>query len=99
MHRPVVASTSAETIDWIRDRGLAIVAARVDGAVAYTEVDLTRPVAIVLGSEAEGLSPGWSGPDVEAARLPMHGRADSLNLSTAAAVLFYEAVRQRAASG
>jgi TrmH family RNA methyltransferase len=51
----------------------------------------------VLGSEAAGLSPLWSGPDVRAVRLPMLGAADSLNVSVTAAVLFYEALRQRIA--
>ena len=70
-------------------------ATRVDGSIAYTAADLTGPLAIVLGAEAEGLSPTWSGPAVEAVRIPMHGVADSLNVSVSAAVLFYEARRQR----
>ena len=61
----------------------------------YTEVDYRGPTAIVLGSEAEGLSPLWSAADITAVRLPMLGAADSLNVSAAAAVLFYEARRQR----
>jgi TrmH family RNA methyltransferase len=59
---------------------------------------LSNGAAIVLGSEAEGLSEAWSGLSVEPVRLPMHGLADSLNVSTAAAVLFYEALRQRGGS-
>jgi TrmH family RNA methyltransferase len=51
--------------------------------------------AIVLGSEADGLTAAWNGTNVTAVRLPMFGLADSLNVSTTAAVLFYEAVRQR----
>ena len=70
-------------------------AARVDGSRPYTEVDLRGPVALVLGSEADGLTDAWSGPDIEAVALPMHGVADSLNVSVAAAVLLYEARRQR----
>ena len=49
----------------------------------------------MLGSEAEGLSDAWRRPSVEAVRLPMAGVADSLNVSVAAAVLLYEAWRQR----
>ena len=49
----------------------------------------------MLGSEASGLTEGWSGDDVTAVRLPMRGVADSLNVSIAAAVLLYEARRQR----
>ncbi len=50
---------------------------------------------IVLGSEAEGLSPAWHTLDVQVVRLPMRGIADSLNVAATAAVLFYEALRQR----
>jgi TrmH family RNA methyltransferase len=52
-------------------------------------------LAIVLGSEAAGLSDAWRAADVEAVRLPMAGAADSLNVSAAAAVLLYEAWRHR----
>ena len=61
----------------------------------YTEVDYRGPTAIVLGSEAAGLSPIWTGDDIRAVRLPMLGAADSLNVSVTAAVLFYEALRQQ----
>ena len=92
---PLAVATTADVLAWLRDRGLRVVAARVDGSVPYTEVDLTGPVALVLGSEAHGLTADWSGSDVTAVRLPMRGRADSLNVAAAAAILFYEARRQR----
>lgn len=92
---PVVAATTAQTLAWLREQHLAIYAARVDGSVLHTQVDYRRPAAIVLGSEAEGLRDVWQGDDVTAIRIPMRGTADSLNVSTAAAVLFYEALRQR----
>jgi TrmH family RNA methyltransferase len=94
---PVAAAGTAETLAWLRRRKLAIYAARVDAAIPYTEADFRRPAAIVLGSEAEGLSEAWSADDVTAVRLPMLGLVDSLNVSAAAAVLFYEALRQRTA--
>jgi TrmH family RNA methyltransferase len=71
------------------------VAARVDADRPYTEVDLTGPLAIALGSEAEGLSEAWQAPGIEGIRLPMLGVADSLNVSVSAAILLYEARRQR----
>jgi TrmH family RNA methyltransferase len=92
---PVVAADSADVLAWLRDRGLRAVAARVDATTEYTDADLTGPLAIVLGSEAGGLSSRWSGADIQAVRLPMLGSGDSLNVSAAAAVLFYEAVRRR----
>jgi TrmH family RNA methyltransferase len=91
----LAVATTADVLGWLRANGLRVVAARVDGSVPYTEVDLTGPVALVLGSEAHGLTAEWAGHDVMAVRLPMRGRADSLNVAAAAAILFYEARRQR----
>jgi TrmH family RNA methyltransferase len=96
--RPVVPATTAQTLDWLRANGLTIIAARVDGALDYATQDFRGPVAIVLGAEAQGLAGPWRAPDVRAVRLPMLGVADSLNVSATAAVLFYEARRQRAAA-
>ena len=92
---PVAAAPSAAVRDRLERGGIAMFAARVDATTAYTEADLRGPVALVLGSEAEGLTPAWSGEAVTAIRLPMLGVADSLNVSIAAAVLLYEARRQR----
>jgi TrmH family RNA methyltransferase len=92
---PLAAAPSDEVLAWLRSRHARIVAARVDASRPYTAVDLTGPIAFVLGAEDRGLSPVWSGEDVEVVHLPMHGVADSLNVSVAAAVLLYEARRQR----
>jgi len=88
-------ATTVETVAWIAERGLKTIAARPDADTCYTEIDLGGGVAIVLGSEAAGLSNAWRGASVVPVRLPMQGMADSLNVSTTAAVLFYEALRQR----
>ena len=92
---PVASGSSADVLAWLRAKGIRIVTARVDAPAPYTETDLRGPVAIVLGSEADGLAPIWDGDDVTAVSLPMLGVADSLNVSTAAAILLYEARRQR----
>ena len=92
---PLAAAPSATARTWLREAGVRVVTARVDAPTAYTDADLRGAVAIVLGSEATGLTDGWSGDDVTAVRLPMLGVADSLNVSIAAAVLLYEARRQR----
>jgi len=92
---PVCQAASGETLRWLRQQGLRVFAARVHGAVTYTAVSYREPCALVLGSEAEGLSDVWQPPDVTAIRLPMRGAVDSLNVSTTAAVLLYEAQRQR----
>jgi RNA methyltransferase, TrmH family len=92
---PVCETASGDVLAWLREHEFAILAARVDGSVPYTTVDYRGPTAIVLGSEAAGLSPIWRDDDIRAVRVPMLGAADSLNLSVTAAVLFYEALRQR----
>ena len=94
---PVCTATVEETLDWLGGHELAIYAARVDGSQLYTDVDYRGPAAIVLGSEAEGLTAAWTAAGVTPIRLPMLGAADSLNVSATAAVLFYEALRQRGA--
>lgn len=95
---PLRVASSTETRDWLIGRGIQVVATRVDAAIDYDRVDYATPTAIVLGSEAQGLSDVWSGDAIVAARLPMLGTADSLNLAAAAAVFCYEARRQRARS-
>jgi TrmH family RNA methyltransferase len=92
---PLAVAPATEVLAHLRGAGLRIATARVDGSVPYTEADLRGPLAIVLGSEADGLTDAWTGPDVSAIGIPMHGIADSLNVSVSAAVLFYEARRQR----
>jgi RNA methyltransferase, TrmH family len=95
---PICEAASGDVLAWLRQRNFTMLAARVDGAVPYTEVDYHGPTAIVLGSEAAGLSPVWTGDDIRGIRLPMLGAADSLNVSVTAAVLFYEALRQRSSA-
>ncbi len=99
---PAVAAPAAATIAWLRARGIAIVAttpADETGADAqvrpYTTADLTGPVAVVMGSEAWGLSETWLAAADVRVRIPMAGQVDSLNLSAATALLVYEVVRQR----
>ena len=96
---PVRIAAAADTVAWLRARGVGIVAARVDGAREYDRLDYTGPTAIVLGSEAAGLSGAWSSEEVSAVRLPMLGSADSLNVAATAAILCYEALRQRRRRG
>lgn len=92
---PVYAASSSDTLPWLRQAGLSIYASRVDGAISYARADFTGPAAIILGSEADGLSSLWQGDDIQAIQLPMLGVCDSLNVSATAAILFYEAWRQR----
>lgn len=110
---PVCAASSDEVLAWLQSNNLAIYAARVDAELEYTAADFTRPCAIVLGSEASGLTDIWraegaglavsagatgSASAITPIKLPMLGVADSLNVSATAAVVFYEALRQRGAA-
>ena len=92
---PLAVATTAETLGWLRVRRVRVVVAKVDAARLHTEADLTGPLALVVGAEAGGLSEAWSAGDLDAVRIPMLGVADSLNVSVSAAILLYEARRQR----
>lgn len=92
---PICTASSEDVVQTLTRRGISLYAALVDGAIPYTQADFTRPAAIVLGSEAWGLSPTFRQPGIQPIFLPMSGIADSLNVSTTAAILFYEALRQR----
>ena len=61
----------------------------------YTQTDLRGPVAIAVGTEDQGLSPAWLTQATATVRIPMLGQVNSLNVSTAATLLLYEALRQR----
>jgi len=88
-------SSTPEVLQWLRNHKLQIVAAKCDGAVWHHTIDLTQPTAIVMGCESAGLTDLWNAADIKAVKIPMLGLADSLNISNAAAILFYEARRQR----
>jgi TrmH family RNA methyltransferase len=92
---PLAAADTSAVLAWLRAHGIRIIATRVGASTPYTEADLTGPVAVALGAETDGLTDAWSGPDVETVSLPMLGIADSLNVSVTAAILVYEARRQR----
>jgi TrmH family RNA methyltransferase len=94
-HLPVCTAGASETRVWLEQYGATIFVARVDGAVPYSQARYRGRCAIVLGSEAHGLSEVWQGTGIQSVALPMQGIVDSLNVSATAAVLFYEAMRQR----
>ncbi len=101
---PCAQADRASTISWIAAQGMSTVMARVDAAVSYWDVDFCQPVAIVVGSESQGLGDQWrvsknSSPRLphgsHEVQIPMCGSADSLNASVSAALLMFEARRQR----
>lgn len=93
--RPVIEATSEQTIEWLKKKGIAILAATPHATKNYTDFDWKNPVAIVLGTEQTGLSPQWLEKSDVKIRIPMCGVADSLNVAMAATVLLYEGLRQR----
>ena len=96
---PIVEASSGEALDWLKKHGFRILAATPHAEKLHSEVDLTGNVAIALGAEQYGLTAKWmDGADLRV-RIPMLGVADSLNVSAAATILMYEAVRQRIAAG
>ncbi len=92
---PVASGTSADVLDWIAGLSLRIVAATPDAAQLVTGTDLTGPTAIAVGAEQTGLTSEWLDRADQKVRIPMFGKADSLNVSISAAIIAYEAVRQR----
>src|ERR1700683_2021588 len=92
---PVASSTSAQVLAWLSDHGLTLVETTPDAGTLVGEADLTGPVAIAVGSEKYGLPADWLARANVKVRIPMFGRADSLNVATSAAITCYEAVRQR----
>jgi TrmH family RNA methyltransferase len=96
---PVASAGSPEILRWLAERSLTLVASTPASDVLMTEVDMTVPVAIAVGSEKHGLPAHWLAHASATVRIPMFGRADSLNVASSAAILTYEAVRQRMLRG
>ncbi|HEU4715225.1 MAG TPA: RNA methyltransferase [Candidatus Saccharimonadales bacterium] len=92
---PTVITDSKSTIEFLRASGIKSLAATPAAKELYTDVDLTQPVAIVMGSEQFGLTDMWLKNCDLPVRLPMAGIADSLNVSAATVAIAYEVVRQR----
>jgi TrmH family RNA methyltransferase len=84
-----------EVIDWCRQRGIATICAAVDATTTYTEIDWTRPSALILGPESTGLTPEEQELADRRVSIPMKGMAESLNVAVAGGVLLFEAARQR----
>jgi TrmH family RNA methyltransferase len=92
---PIIECSGDEAIAWCRQHQVKILAATPHTETVYTDVDMTRPVAVVVGTEKWGLSDQWMTQADLKVVIPMLGQADSLNVATATSLLLYEAVRQR----
>jgi TrmH family RNA methyltransferase len=92
---PLAEASPEETAEWLKKNGIKTLAATPHTDKIYTETDMTQAVAITVGAEQYGLSEFWlENADIQV-RIPMLGKIDSLNVSTAATILLYEAARQR----
>ena len=92
---PMVACTSEECIRFLKEHGISILTAQLQDSELYYDTDMRGPTAIVMGTEATGLTQQWRRAATAHIRIPMLGITDSLNVSVSAAILMYEAVRQR----
>ena len=92
---PTVAASSEETIAWLKARGIRILTAQLQDSSWYYDIDMTVGTALVMGTESTGLTDIWRRAADAHIRIPMLGRLDSLNVSVSAAILLFEAVRQR----
>ena len=92
---PVATATSEETIKWLKDNNIKIYTAQLQDSEWYYDTDMKGATAIVMGTEATGLTTAWRKAADAHIKIPMLGKLDSLNVSVSAAILMFEAVRQR----
>ena len=92
---PTVVCSSQECISYFKQKGIRILTAQLQDSSLYYDTDMTKPTAIIMGTEATGLTPQWRKAADAHIRIPMLGILDSLNVSVSAAILMFEAVRQR----
>ncbi len=84
-----------EVLQFLRTRGISVYTAALNASRIYSEIDYSGPTAIAVGTEATGLTQDWIEAGVENIIIPMKGEIDSMNLSVSAAILIFEALRQR----
>lgn len=92
---PIAISDSHQVIDWLKNNGFKIYCSALTASMTHYNCDFTGKTAIIMGAEANGLSKLWLDSSTQNIIIPMQGKADSMNVSTSAAVLIYEAIRQR----
>ncbi len=92
---PIALGTTQEVIEYLNNKDIGIYCAALSASKAYTLVDFKNPTAIVVGTEATGLSEEWLQNSDQNIIIPMQGEIDSMNVSVSAAILIFEAIRQR----
>lgn len=91
----IAIASSDEAINFLKEKGIAIYSATLQNSNEYTEEDYTKASALVVGTEATGLTEIWRENATQNINIPMQGEIDSMNVSVAAAILIFEAKRQR----
>lgn len=91
----IASGTTSEIIEFLRERNISIFCATLQDSVSYHTQDFTLPTALVVGTEATGLTDEWRKAATQNIIIPMQGEIDSMNVSVAAAILIFEAKRQR----
>lgn len=92
---PAAVCTAEAALDWLNVEAYQLVTTYMDESGSWTDTPLTEPVAVALGTEATGLTGIWKDKSKANLRIPMLGEIDSLNVSTAAAIILYEMLRQQ----
>lgn len=92
---PVIECDSASALAWLQSHKIRVLAATPSAEENYSSVDMTRPTAIAVGTEDEGLTDFWMQNANVKVKIPMLGKVNSLNVSVSTALIVYEAVRQR----
>ena len=93
--KKIVISSSEEIIAFLRQKNVKMYAATLQNSNKYTDEDYTEASAIIVGTEAHGLTQIWRNHSIKNINIPMQGEIDSMNVSVAAAILLFEAKRQR----
>ena len=93
--RQIAMGTTEEVIAYLKANNINIYSATLQDSTEYHTQDFTTPTALVVGTEATGLSEKWRVESTKNIIIPMQGEIDSMNVSVAAAILLFEAKRQR----
>lgn len=92
---PIAACSSQEALSWLKQKGITSYAAELQASDWYQNINYTAPSAIIMGTEADGLTDFWLTNADKRIKIPMRGQIDSLNVSVSTAVITFEAMRQR----
>jgi TrmH family RNA methyltransferase len=92
---PIGVASNKDIIEFLKKNQITAYAASLQESISYEKIDFSTPTAVVVGTEATGLSEFWIKESKSSIKIPMLGTLDSMNVSVAAAILLFEATRQR----